>query len=370
MTGVEGVEDTRGLLDDIGELVSCESPTADVDAVTRCADLVDALASRRIDAKADRVMVQGRPHLRWQFGKPRVLLIGHLDTVWPLGTLARWPFEIDGDRMTGPGVFDMKTGLVQLFAALQAQDDLDGVGILVTSDEEVGSTTSQELIEVTCRGVRAALVLEPSSDGALKVARKGVGMFTVEVQGRAAHAGLEPHNGINATVEMAGQILAIAALARPEIGTTVTPTVLASGTTSNTVPATAALSVDVRAETTAEMRRVEEALQSLSPQLPGAAVKTLARSVRSPLERAMSAELFERVNRYAAELGLPALEGVAVGGGSDGNITAGLGVPTLDGLGAVGANAHAEGEWASTSALPQRTAIVAALVRDLLRETA
>ena len=369
MTAGSG-DDGRGLLDDIGELVSCESPSADIDAVSRCADLVDALAVRRIDAKAERVVVSGRPHLRWQFGNPRVVLIGHLDTVWPVGTLARWPFEVDGDRMTGPGVFDMKTGLVQLFAALQAQDELDGIAVLVTSDEEVGSTTSQELIESTCRGARAALVLEPSSDGALKVARKGVGMFTVDVHGRAAHAGLEPHNGINATVESAHQILAIAGLARPEIGTTVTPTVMTAGTTSNTVPAQARISVDVRAETTAEMQRVEAALQLLSPQLTGAEVKAVAVSVRQPLERSMSAELFDRINRHAADLGLPALDGVAVGGGSDGNITAGLGVPTLDGLGAVGANAHAEGEWASTSALPQRTALVAALVRDLLRESA
>jgi glutamate carboxypeptidase len=367
--GILGGE-VSGLLDDVAELVSCESPSGDVEAVSRCADLVDELALRRIDVKAERVVVQGRPHLRWQFGTPRVVLVGHLDTVWPVGTLARWPFEIDGERMTGPGVFDMKTGLVQMFAALQAQGDLDGVAILITSDEEVGSTTSQELIEATCRGARAALVLEPSADGALKIARKGVGMFTVDVQGRAAHAGLEPHNGINATIESAHQILAVAALARPEIGTTVTPTVITSGTTSNTVPAVARLSVDVRAETTAEMRRVEAALQSLSPQLAGTGVKAVAVSVRQPLERAMSAELFGRVNALATDLGLPPLDGVSVGGGSDGNITAGIGVPTLDGLGAVGANAHAEGEWASTSALPQRTALVAALVGDLLRETA
>src|SRR3954469_9256842 len=304
MSGGDVTGQVPGLLDDVAELVSCESPSGDVEALTRCADLVDELALRRIDAKAERVIVQGRPHLRWQFGTPRIVLVGHLDTVWPVGTLARWPFEIAGDRMTGPGVFDMKAGLVQMFAALQAQADLDGVAILVTSDEEVGSTTSQELIETTCRGARAALVLEPSADGALKIARKGVGMFTVDVQGRAAHAGLEPHNGVNATVESAHQILTIAALARPEDGTTVTPTVMTSGTTSNTVPAQARLSVDVRAETTAEMGRVEAALQSLSPQLPGAAVKTVAVSVRQPLERAMSSELFERVNRLAAALGL------------------------------------------------------------------
>src|SRR3954454_22547424 len=152
MTGADIAGQVSGLLDDVAELVSCESPSGDVEALTRCADLVDELALRRIDAKAERVIVQGRPHLRWQFGTPRIVLVGHLDTVWPVGTLARWPFEIDGDRMTGPGVFDMKTGLVQLFMALKQLDDLDGVGIVINSDEEIGSTSSQELIENTCRG--------------------------------------------------------------------------------------------------------------------------------------------------------------------------------------------------------------------------
>jgi glutamate carboxypeptidase len=272
--------------------------------------------------------------------------------------------------MTGPGVFDMKTGLVQLFAALQSLDDLDGVTVLVTSDEEIGSMTSQVLIEDSCRGAGAALVLEPSADGALKVARKGVGMYALHVTGRAAHAGLEPHAGINASVEAAEQILAAAALENAAAGTTVTPTVVQSGTTVNTVPAEATVSVDVRAETTAEMRRVESGLQSLAPRLPGAEVKAIALSVRQPLERAMSAGLFDRAQRLAATLGLSPLGGVAVGGGSDGNLTAAVGVPTLDGLGAVGGNAHAEGEWAVVSAVPQRTALVGALVRELVEETA
>jgi glutamate carboxypeptidase len=358
-----------GLVDDLAELVSCESPSSDLTAVARCADVVDALARHRIGTKAERIDVSGRVHLRWQFGRPRVVLVGHFDTVWPLGTLARWPFEIDGDRITGPGVFDMKLGLVQLFAVLQGLDDLDGIAVVATSDEEIGSTTSQQLIEDTARGARAALVLEPSSDGALKTARKGVGMFRLEVTGRAAHAGLEPGNGINATVEASHQVLAAAALARPAAGTTVTPTVVTAGSTVNTVPAHAAVSVDVRAETAAEMQRVAASLESLSPHLPGASLKLLSQSVRLPLEASSSAELFSRAQRLADGLGLPPLTGVAVGGGSDGNLTAAIGVPTLDGLGAVGGNAHAEGEWASLSALPQRTALVGALVRELLEET-
>jgi glutamate carboxypeptidase len=358
----------NGLLDDVETLVSCESPSADLAAIERCAGEVEALGRRRLDATAERIVVDGRVHLRWTFGTPRVVLLGHFDTVWPVGTLARWPFRVEADRMTGPGVFDMKSGLVQTFAALQSLDDLDGVTILATSDEEIGSGTSHQLIEDTCRGARAVLVLEPSADGALKVARKGVGMFTVHVTGRAAHAGLEPHNGINATVEAAHQVLAITGIERADIGTTVTPTVVTAGQTVNTVPAEATVAVDVRAESVQEMRRVESALQSLSPTLPGAGVKAVAVSVRQPLERAMSRELFTRANRLAAGLGLDPLDGVSVGGGSDGNITAAIGVPTLDGLGAVGGNAHAEGEWASILALPQRTALVAALVHDLLEE--
>lgn len=356
------------LVADLAELVECESPSDDLAGTAQCADRFAQQLRRRLDLTADIVDVDGRVHVRAGSASPRVVLLGHLDTVWPLGTLARWPFSVDGDRATGPGVFDMKAGLVQLVAALDQLDDVDGITVLVTSDEEVGSTSAQPLIEDTCRNARAVLVLEPSADGALKVARKGVGMFRLEVVGRAAHAGLEPHLGINATVEAAHQVIAAAALARPDAGTTVTPTVVTAGTTVNTVPAGASVAVDVRATTTDEMTRVEQGLQSLAPHLPGAAVKLVTGSVRSPLERAMSQDLFARARRHARTIGLDALDGVEVGGGSDGNITAALGIPTLDGLGAVGDNAHAEGEWASVSAMTERAALVAALVRELLEE--
>jgi glutamate carboxypeptidase len=356
------------LVGDLADLVACESPSDDLRATAECAAVLARILQRRLGLTADTIEIDGRVHLRAGAATPRVVLLGHLDTVWPLGTLARWPFTIDGDRATGPGVFDMKAGLVQLVAALDQLDDLDGVGILVTSDEEIGSTSAQALIEETCRDTAAVLVLEPSADGALKIARKGVGMFRLDVVGRAAHAGLEPHRGINATIEAAHQVLAAAELARPDAGTTVTPTVVTAGTTVNTVPASAAVAIDVRATTTDEMKRVEQGLESLSPHLPGAGVKLVTRSVRQPLERVMSEALFARAQQHATELGLPALDGVEVGGGSDGNITASLGVPTLDGLGAVGANAHAEGEWASVSAMTDRAALVARLVRDLLEE--
>jgi glutamate carboxypeptidase len=359
---------SAALLDDLATLVNCESPSDDLAATARCAELYADLLRLRLDMGTEIVKVDGRSHLRAGSGSARVVLLGHLDTVWPMGTLTRWPFTVDGDRATGPGVFDMKAGLVQLVAAVHHLDNRDGVAILVTSDEEIGSTSSQALIEETCRNASAVLVLEPSADGALKVARKGVGMFRLEIVGRAAHAGLEPHRGINASIEAAHQVLAAAAVARPELGTTVTPTVIAGGTTVNTVPAGASVCIDVRATTTAEMTRVEGALQSLSPQLPGAAVKLVTRSVRQPFERPMSDALYARAQQHARTLGLPDLDGVEVGGGSDGNITAALGTPTLDGLGAVGGNAHAEGEWASLSAMTERAALVAALVRDVLEE--
>jgi len=355
-----------GLVADLDYLVSCESPSHDVEALERCADRVGTLAARRIGHLPEVLRVDNRPHLRWTFGSPRVLLLGHFDTVWPTGTLARWPFAVDGDRASGPGAFDMKAGIVQLFAALEQLSALDGIAVLITSDEEIGSPTSQKLIESTARDVHATLVLEPSSDGALKLARKGVGMYHLDVVGRAAHAGLEPERGINATIEAAAQILAIHRLSDPSAGTTVTPTVVAAGTVSNTVPAAARVTVDVRAESVDEMQRVDAGLQSLSPTVPGAVVKVVAETVRPPLEPRWSESLFAQARSLAPGIGIADLAGVAVGGGSDGNLTAAIGIPTLDGLGAVGGNAHAEGEWVSVSAMPPRTNLVTALIRELL----
>lgn len=357
------------LVRDVATLVSCESPSADLDGVRRCADVLDTIARRRTGRTAERIEVDGRPHLRWGAGPARVVLLGHFDTVWPRGTLERWPFSVDGDRMTGPGVCDMKAGLVQAFAALATLDDCPGVTMLATSDEEIGSPTSRSLIESTCRDARAVLVLEASEAGALKIARKGVATFHLDIVGRAAHAGLEPERGVNATVEAAYQVLAGAALADVAAGTTVTPTLLAGGTTANTVPAAARVTFDVRAATQQEMQRVHASLLAVRPRSPEATVTVSVDGLRAPLEERMSADLFARAQRHASSLGLGELTGAAVGGGSDGNITAGLGIPTLDGLGAVGGNPHAEGEWASAAALASRSALVAALVRELLEET-
>ena len=355
------------MLDELEGLVAIESPSDDVAATAACANHTMALARRLLGAEAERCESEGRVHLRWSFGRPRVLLLGHIDTVWPHGTVARWPFEVADGIATGPGAFDMKSGVVQGFHALTMLDDLDGIAVLLTTDEEIGSPTSRGLIEDTALGLEATLVLEPSVAGALKTGRKGVSNYVLQITGRASHAGLDPEKGVNALVELAHQVLAASELARPELGTTVTPTVAAAGTTGNVVPATASMTLDVRAATDSEQQRVDTALRHLAPALADAGLRLDGEINRPALPLAASAQLYARAQRLAAELGLDPVEGRSVGGGSDGNFTAGLGVPTLDGLGAVGDGAHAEGEHVVVAAMPERAALVAALAGELLR---
>ncbi|MBO0869525.1 MAG: M20/M25/M40 family metallo-hydrolase, partial [Micromonosporaceae bacterium] len=270
--------------------------------------------------------------------------------------------------LRGPGCFDMKAGLVMMFHAVAALPDPSGVTILVTGDEEVGSPSSRRLIEDEARGRAAALVLEASADGgALKTERKGVSTYDLVVHGRAAHAGLEPERGINASVELAHQLLAMTTLADPTAGTTVTPTILSAGTTTNTVPTRACCAVDVRVRTGAEQRRIDDAMRALRPVLPGARLEVGGGPNRPPLAAAASARLYARATELAAALGLPPLTHASVGGGSDGNLTAGVGTPTLDGLGAVGGGAHSDDEHVIVAELPRRTALLCALVADLLR---
>lgn len=360
---------TTADLDALGALVEAESPSTDPEACRRCADVLADLGAERLGAPAERLEAGASPALRWRFGGPtRVLLVGHLDTVWPLGTLADIPFRVEGDRATGPGVFDMKAGLVQAFLALGALESLDGVTLLVTSDEEIGSPGSRALIEAEATGAAAALVLEPSADGALKSARKGVSLYTLHVRGRAAHAGLEPERGVNALVELANQVPRIAALSAVDVGTTVTPTVAAAGTTTNTVPDAAWVHIDARAASVAEQERVDRAMRSLDPVLSGAELVVEGGPNRPPLPEEASAGLVAAAQRLAASVGVDGLRAVAVGGGSDGNFTAGVGTPTLDGLGAVGGGAHARDEWTDLSAMAPRAALVAALVRELLEQ--
>lgn len=359
---------TDAMLADLEGLVAIESPSDDLAATAACAAHTAELVRRLLGADAEQCQADGRVHLRWTFGRPRVLLLGHIDTVWPHGTVARWPFEASNGTATGPGSFDMKAGLVQGLHALAELDDLDGVVMLMTTDEEIGSPSSRALIEDTARGLDATLVLEPSAAGALKTGRKGVSNYVLHVTGRASHAGLEPEKGVNALVELAQQVLAVCDLARPEVGTTVTPTVATAGTGGNVVPAAASVTIDVRAESDTEQQRVDEALRGLTPVLAEAGLRLDGDINRPALDTSSSAQLFARAQGLAEALQLNPLEGRSVGGGSDGNFTAGLGVPTLDGLGAVGDGAHAEGEHVVVDAMAERAALVAALVADLVAE--
>jgi len=352
------------------ELVSCESPSSDPEATRRCQELFAETVLDRLGAKAERIEVDGITHHRWTWGAPKVLVLGHLDTVWPTGTLARWPFTVAGDKATGPGVFDMKAGVVQALCALTLLDDLEGVSLLLTSDEEVGSLTSSQLVVDSAKGCAATLVCEPSADGMLKTARKGIGIYGFDVGGRAAHAGLDPEKGANAALALAHAVLGTGALGDARAGTSVTPTVLAAGTTTNTVPAHARAALDVRVALTAEIARVEAGLHAVAAAaqdaVPGTRVVVTGGVNRPPLEASASAELFRLASGLAVELGMPPLQGVAVGGGSDGNFTAGAGVPTLDGLGAVGGGAHAEGEHVLLPTMADRAALLSALLTTLL----
>ncbi len=368
-----GTDRLPQMLADVEELVTCESPSADPAAVARSAGAVARVGARRLGAEPERLVVGGVSHLRWRFGPgpARVLLLGHHDTVWPVGSLATHPYAVTGDRLRGPGCFDMKAGLVLALHAVAALPDRAGVTVLVTGDEEVGSPTSRALIEAEAAGCAAALVLEGAAGGgALKTERKGTSMYAVRATGRAAHAGLEPERGVNAAVELAHQILAVQALADPAAGTTVVPTVLSAGTTTNTVPAAGEFAVDVRARHTAEQARVDAALRALRPVTPGARLAVTGGVNRPPLAAAASAALYARVRELAARLGQPPPGHAAVGGASDGNFTAGAGVPTLDGLGAVGGGAHADDEHVLIGALPGRAALLAALTADLLADRA
>ncbi|MEY2472502.1 MAG: glutamate carboxypeptidase [Actinomycetota bacterium] len=360
--------DDKQMIDALERLVTVESPSVDTEACVRCADALTEVARSTIGVAPERIVVDGSTHLRWRFGSSptKVAVIGHLDTVWPMGTLAELPFEVKDGVARGPGSFDMKSGLVMALHALASLDDLEGVTLLVNSDEEIGSLSSRALVEDTARGARAALVLEPSVDGALKTARKGVGFYRLNVTGKAAHAGLEPENGANALIAMADAVRAIAAFADPAQGTTVTPTTATAGTARNVVPAQASVEIDLRGETQAELERVDRAIRGLAPTVDGTSFAFGGGINRPPLDEAASAELFARAQRVAAGLGLAPLRGQPVGGGSDGNFTAGIGVPTLDGLGAVGDGAHARNEHVIVASMPERARLVAALVRDLL----
>lgn len=364
--------DLPGMLDDLKDLVLCESFTADHAAVARSARVVSALGRRLLGSEPETIVTGGVTHLRWSFGAPRVLLLGHHDTVWPVGSLKTRPWSVSGGIARGPGVLDMKAGLVQMFHALACLKTLDGTCVLIVGDEEAGSATARELVEDSARKCAAALVLEAAADdrGALKLARKGTSHYDVVVYGKSAHVGLEPHRGINATIEAAHQVLAIAGIAAaadaapgPLLGApTVTPTLLSAGTGRNTVPERACISVDVRAPTRQAQNRIDDLMRGLTPRTPGARLEVQGGRGRPPLEPESSSALFALATQIARDLGHDPLRGLAVGGASDGNYTAAAGCPTLDGLGAVGGGAHADDEHALVNQMIPRTQLLVHLI--------
>ncbi|MFM7598441.1 MAG: M20 family metallopeptidase [Actinomycetota bacterium] len=356
------------LIDGIRTLVEVESPSSDVAACTRVAIVTADLMQSWLGSPAHIREHGGRPVVQWGPDRPRILLLGHIDTVWPIGTLERIPWAIDGDRMRGPGVFDMKTGVMQAIGALALleADQADGVGVLLTTDEEIGSTTSRDLIEDTARDAAAVLVLEPSIEGDLKSARKGTSWYVVQITGRAAHAGLDPERGINALIEGAALVTECVTWANPSVGTTVTPTTAKAGVTDNTVPDRAVIGIDVRAWSGEEQERIDALMRSWRPRHPEAETVIIAGGINRPaMEESSGRALAEIATSCASGMGLAPIASRAVGGASDGNFTAAMGVATLDGLGAVGDGAHADHEWASAAAVPERTALVAAVVASL-----
>ena len=360
---------TEGILGRLEQLVTIESPSGDRDGLVQAAGLMAGwLHEAGFHVATDQTSAGPLVTAERSGGAGRVLVLGHLDTVWELGTLRAMPFRVEAGRVRGPGVFDMKAGLAILAAAATETRGQDGatVTVLLTPDEEVGSEASRQAIEDAARRADLVLVLEPcGADGALKVGRKGVGAFELTVLGRAAHAGLEPERGVDAVEELCHQVLALKALGRPEAGTTVNVGVVRGGTRSNVVAERAHGSVDVRVKTQAEADRVSVALQTLRPVVPGAELRWAGGFNRPPMTPNPTVMRWAATaDRIWREEGFPPLEAIEVGGASDGNFTAPL-APTLDGLGPPGGGAHARDEHVLVEGLKPRAELLAALWRQV-----
>jgi glutamate carboxypeptidase len=361
----------------LGQFVRAESSSFDKVAVDRFGRSVSAEWKRRGARVTQLVQSRLGNHIRAEWhphgkrAKRQILVLGHLDTVYATGTIAKTPFRLSRGRAWGPGVFDMKGGLV---IALYAMDALVAAGFepekrvvfLWTSDEEIGSKTSRVPIEREARRSDAVLVLEPAlgPNGLLKTGRKAVGEFEISAVGRAAHAGLNPADGINAIEEIALQVSRIRRWNQPRRGITVNAGVIEGGTRSNVVPNHSRVLVDVRASRPVDMRALERKFRALRPFLTGVKLHIAGGFNRPPMERKMSATLFAKACALSKEMGITLGEAF-VGGASDGNFTSALGVPTLDGLGAVGEGAHSPSENIVLSSLPERAALLAGLLANL-----
>jgi glutamate carboxypeptidase len=357
------------------QLVNLESPSFDQTLVNKLGDYVSNEFTR-LGGTVERLPEPDRGnHLMIRFGeesdsKP-IMLLGHLDTVWPEGEISRRPFTVDGDIATGPGVFDMKAGIAMMWLALRSLLNLRSklpapVAVLLTSNEEIGSPNVRRLVPRLVRDMRAVLVLEPSlPEGVLKTSRNGMGRFVVRALGRSAHSGVNPHEGVNAVEEIAHQILRLQKLGDEEQGTTVTVTMAEGGTRPNMVPAECFVQTDCRTPTSAEADRITEAIRSLTPVLPGSRLEVEGEFRRPPLEPTPgNVRLFELAQEVGSALGREIIGG-RTGGASDGNLTSGAGIATLDGLGPIGLGAHQVDEHIRISSLPWRTALVVGLIQRI-----
>lgn len=358
----------------VEDLVRLESPSHDKAAVDRCGTFLAELL-RAGGGRVERLAQAERgDHLRAEFPGTttrRVMVLGHFDTVWPCGQIEQMPLREESGRLYGPGVFDMKAGISVALQALRALQAMRGAAaphivMLWTTDEEIGSSTSRATIEEEARRCDAVLVIEPSlPGGAAKTSRKGCGDFELVVHGIPAHAGIDPGKGVSAIHELARQIVALEAFQDPERGISLNVGVIAGGTRPNVVAERAQAAIDVRVPTMGDAGRIEAALRGLQPQLRGTRIELHGGVGRPPLERTPGvARLYEIARSVAREMGRDLGEG-GTGGGSDGNFTAALGVPTLDGLGPQGEGAHARHEHVELDDLPWRAAFLAALLSRL-----
>ncbi|MFB9991856.1 M20 family metallopeptidase [Deinococcus oregonensis] len=369
MTSSASLPDVAQLLPDLYQLVEIESPSGHAEAISRVMDVVEGWA-RALGAEVQLLAGGTRSFLFGEQQRP-ALILTHADTVWPLGTLEGMPFRVEGDRVYGPGTYDMKAGIVSAIHALRAIHasggwPAGGLRLLLTPDEEVGSSSSRVHIEAAAREARAVLVVEPpvADSHALKTGRKGVGSFVVTLHGIASHAGNKPEEGASAIAEAARLIPAIHALARPDAGTTVSVGLIQGGSAVNVIPATCTLTIDVRVSSLAEGERVTASMHALTSSDPRVRLELSGGLNRPPFERGpQTMALYARAQALAHTLGFSLTEEV-VGGGSDGNFTAPL-APTLDGLGAPGDGAHAAHEHVRLDRWPYHVALLTALLREV-----
>lgn len=368
----------QAILDAIRLLVEQETTSREEARLNKIAEFV-AARLRELGGEIELTLQPGygtHVRARFNFGydstTPRLLVIGHLDTVWPVGTLKRMPFRVTPEGVAhGPGIFDMKSGVVIATESLNAIRVLGlqtrrPITLLLTCDEEIGSKTSRPLVEEEARRATAALVLEPPvTGGVVKIGRKGIGDFNIRAIGRAAHAGLDPRKGVNAIVELSHQVARLAAMNDYERGVTISVGLMNGGTALNVVPAEATAKADVRFWTQEDGERIVNQIRGLKPVLEEAQLEITGGVNRPPMPRSeKNVALYEHAKTLAAEIGFD-LKDTVVGGGSDGNFTAAMGVPTLDGLGVDGAGAHADHEHILISDIPRRAALLTRLMQTI-----